>query len=875
MSDQGDALNTALASRYRLERELGRGGMATVYLAEDLKHHRQVAIKVLKPELTASLGAERFLREITIAAKLHHPNILMLIDSGDADGFLYYVMPYVEGESLRDRLTREPQLPLGEAVAIARDVAEGLDHAHAQDIVHRDIKPENILFDSGRWVITDFGVARAVTTAGGEKLTETGIAVGTPHYMSPEQASGAAAIDSRADIYALGCVVYEMLGGEPPFTGSTPQAILSRQVTDPVPNLRTLRTTVPEGVVQAIERALNKSPVDRFATAVEFSTALSAAPTAAPRRAEVAARGKRRNRLALLIPLAAVGLLLIAGVVFLRPVEGTALVRNRVVVAPLENRTGDSALDRIGLIAADWITNGVARMGVAQVVPAREALAALRMAGVAQSGDVDRSLPQVLAEETGAAILVTGSYHPRGDELEFQAQIMDMIEGAVLAALEPEQGAKDDPMAAIDQLQTRVLGAVAAHFGPGGLTEMAGSIPTFQAYQAYLDARDHIVRFEWPEAVEDLRRTIALDSTFVRAYLRLATAPLWNQRKWGAMDSLVQVIERRFDNFTPVERAHLDRVKARVAGDLPQVLAAARRQAELEPGMSQWVAAFHAWQDNRPREAIEYLESMDPDRGVVRDWFPYWNILAASYERLGEYREVLEVIERAKQRFPNLFWPRAEMLPLAALGRVGDVEKRLDDAIERGYLGSALSAAWALRAFGHLEASTRAARRVVEYFETHDSTDAVWEPNDLGGQAPGLQLILADALSLEGRFDEAERVYHELAQQFPDRIYMQGRLGIVAAHRGDTAEARRIAQELEAWKRPYLWGQHLAWSARIAAAQGDGDGAVRLLERAFSEGLEHHPAGSRSDYHGVEALEWWFEPIRDYPPFRELMRPKG
>jgi tetratricopeptide (TPR) repeat protein len=217
--------------------------------------------------------------------------------------------------------------------------------------------------------------------------------------------------------------------------------------------------------------------------------------------------------------------------------------------------------------------------------------------------------------------------------------------------------------------------------------------------------------------------------------------------------------------------------------------------------MRRFNAAFFAVLSNRPREAIGFLERLDPDRGVVRGWVPYWLILAASYEQLGEYREVLEVIERGKERFPNYYWPGVEMVPLAALGRVGDVEERLDNALERGSRRSALRAANALRAFGHLEAATRAARRVVDYFETHDSTDAVWEPYTQGGQAAGLRLILADALSLEGRFDEAERIYHELAQQFPDRI----------------------AQELEAWERPYLWGRHLAWSARIAAAEGSGE----------------------------------------------------
>src|SRR2546425_6143810 len=232
-------LQSAVADRYAIERELGRGGMATVYLARDLKHHRKVAIKVLKPDLAAALGPERFLREIEIAAGLTHPHILPLHDSGEAGGLLYYVMPYVEGESLRDRLDREGQLPLEDALRIARDVASALAYAHQHDVVHRDIKPENILLAGDQAVVADFGIARAITLAAGEQLTRTEIAVGTPSYMSPEQAVGGVQVDARSDIYSLGCVVYEMLAGEAPYAGPSPQASLARRLTHPLPPPRT------------------------------------------------------------------------------------------------------------------------------------------------------------------------------------------------------------------------------------------------------------------------------------------------------------------------------------------------------------------------------------------------------------------------------------------------------------------------------------------------------------------------------------------------------------------------------------------------------------------------------------------------------------
>jgi serine/threonine protein kinase len=271
-----ERLQAALAGRYRVERELGRGGMAMVYLAEDLKHRRRVALKVLQPELAAALGPERFVREIEIAARLDHPHIIPVYDSGAADGELYYVMPYVEGESLRQRLQRERQLPLEEAIRIATHVADALSYAHSRDVVHRDIKPENVLLTGDHARVADFGIARAISAAGGEHLTEPGMSIGTPAYMSPEQASATDRVDGRSDIYSLGCVVYEMLVGDPPFTGSTAQAIVARKLTGAVPSLRVVRDTLPAGVERVVLKALARLPADRFATASQFADALRA-----------------------------------------------------------------------------------------------------------------------------------------------------------------------------------------------------------------------------------------------------------------------------------------------------------------------------------------------------------------------------------------------------------------------------------------------------------------------------------------------------------------------------------------------------------------------------------------------------------------------
>ncbi len=277
MPDIGEQLQAALADRYRLDGQLGQGGMATVWLARDLRHDRDVALKVLRPELSAVLGADRFLSEIRIAARLDHPHILTLIDSGASDGILWYVLPYVRGDTLRQRLNREKQLAVGEAVDIARQVASALDYAHRQGVVHRDVKPENILFHEGEIVLADFGIALALREAGGNRLTETGLSLGTPQYMSPEQATGDRALDARSDIYSLGAVLYEMLTGEPPHSGATVQAVIAKLMTERPTSIRTVRETVSPELEAVVSRALAKIPADRWASAADFSRALDAA----------------------------------------------------------------------------------------------------------------------------------------------------------------------------------------------------------------------------------------------------------------------------------------------------------------------------------------------------------------------------------------------------------------------------------------------------------------------------------------------------------------------------------------------------------------------------------------------------------------------
>jgi len=314
-----ERIKAALASQYEIERELGHGAMATVYLARDLKHNREVAVKVLTADLAFALGPERFRREIDLATHLSHPHILPIYDSGEADGELYYVMPFIAGESLRARLNRERQLPVNEALRITCEVASALDHSHRHGVIHRDIKPENILLEDGQALVADFGIARAVSAVGGEKLTSTGVSLGTPTYMSPEQGMADPNLDGRTDIYSLGCVLYEMLAGQPPFTGRTTQALIARHSLDQVPSLSVVRSTIPEAVEDAVLRALEKVPADRFSTAAEFADALQACQTSGTgamrrtgRRTGTRKRSKQKN-LSLVALIVAFAVLAISG----------------------------------------------------------------------------------------------------------------------------------------------------------------------------------------------------------------------------------------------------------------------------------------------------------------------------------------------------------------------------------------------------------------------------------------------------------------------------------------------------------------------------------------------------------------------------------
>jgi tRNA A-37 threonylcarbamoyl transferase component Bud32/tetratricopeptide (TPR) repeat protein len=515
-----DRLKAALADRYAVEIEVGSGGMATVYLAEDLKHHRRVAVKVLRPELAAALGTERFLREIEIAAGLAHPNILPLHDSGEADGLLFYVMPYVEGESLRERLNREGQLPLPEATQITREIADALSYAHGRGVIHRDIKPENVLLQAGHAVVTDFGIARAVSEAGGEKLTETGLAVGTPSYMSPEQASGERRIDARTDVYSLGCVLYEMLAGEPPFTGPTPQAIVARSLTETPRPLRVVREAIPAGVERTAGKALARSAADRYQTADEFASALNASESG-----EHPTRERRRMPwLAMGIGAAAVVAVLAVGAKAFLGRESTSVVpsASRIAVIPPSPASPDTALARIGRDLVITLSAAMEGIGDIRMVSAQTILAQLEDPSATYTLDQAAAL----ARQLDASSLLHGGILRAGDDVRVEMGLYTSDSLAAVARV-AAAGQPDDLLALTDSLTWALLSQVWTAREPPTPSLAAVTTRSLPALRAFLDGERAFADGRWLDAAAAYSRAWRADSTFWLAsmlYSFVATA---------------------------------------------------------------------------------------------------------------------------------------------------------------------------------------------------------------------------------------------------------------------------------------------------------------------------------------------------------------
>jgi len=501
--------------------------MATVYLAEDLKHHRKVAVKVLLPELAAALGADRFLREIEIAARLDHPHILPLYDSGEAGGFLFYVMPYVEGESLRDRLDREKQLPLEDALQIAREVADALAYAHRQDIVHRDVKPENIMLSGGHARMADFGIARAMSAAGSGRLTSTGLAIGTPVYMSPEQATGSSEVDGRSDLYSLGCVLYEMLAGIPPFTGTAETIVRQHLLVEPPP-ISSLRPAVPPQVAAALARALAKTPADRYSPVGHFAEALrpvamggttAPVPAAAPVRRWSA---RRIGGIAALLLLAALALM---RVVHQGPwasliSKGMIANRERVILADFENRTAESSA---GATVTELMRIGLSRSQAVSLVDPGQVGRILEMMARDAAKGLPASVALEAAERDGIRAVISGEVVAVGNRITLTARMV-AVGGRVLVAESENASSLEELTGAVDRLSGRLrekfgetLSTIDASQPLDKVT--TGSIKALRVFSQGLQAYN---QGDNARAVQLIEEALREDTTFAMAYRKLA-----------------------------------------------------------------------------------------------------------------------------------------------------------------------------------------------------------------------------------------------------------------------------------------------------------------------------------------------------------------
>ncbi len=697
MPDVLPRLRESLSDHYTIERELGRGGMATVYLATDLKHNRKVALKVLHPELAASVGHERFLREIEIVAGLTHPRILTLIDSGEADGFLYYVMPFVEGETLKDRLGRDGALPVDESLRIARDVADALSYAHEKGVIHRDIKPSNILFEAGHAVISDFGVARAVGVAGAEDATATGMAVGTPKYMSPEQAA-AGEVDGRADVYALGCVLWEMLAGDAPFDAPTPQAILALKASDSTPSLRTRRKSVPPDVEGVIAKAMAPVQADRYATAMDFERALAAPETAEklwPRRS----RQARTRALAgvAIVALAALG----AWWMFGRGTPLEAAGPYPLAVLPPENLTGEEDYFIAGQHQA--LIDQLAAIGGLRVISRNS---------VMQYRDTEKTIPEI-ADELGVRGVVASSLTRLGDTVRIQVQLIEAVPQEDLVWT----GSYDEVISGLYTMYGEAARSIAAgaevELSPAEETRLGGTRQIDPAtYEAYLKGMHHLNKDTpediaqglaylhdatdrspadamawaglalgystlghgpfsspdaWPRARAAAERAVRLDSTLAEAWSALADVRFYADWDWvGAEEAF-----RRANEMNPsIAMNHFHYAwLLLVVGRYDEAVVEHELAKELDP-FTPFQSALLGWcylyggETERAKEEARRTLELNPD-GVFGLF-----VLGSALQLEGRHEEAIATHERMGELYPFVRW-----LTGATYARAGRMEE--------------------------------------------------------------------------------------------------------------------------------------------------------------------------------------------------------
>ncbi len=871
-----EQLHAALAGRYVIQRVLGHGGMATVYLAEDRKHERLIALKVLRPELAAALGSDRFLREIRITARLTHPNILPLLESGEADRFLYYVMPYVDGESLRDRLDREQQLPLEDALQISREVADALSYAHSHDVVHRDIKPENILLEAGHAVVADFGIARAVSAAGGGSLTATGIAVGTPAYMSPEQAAGSRELDGRSDLYSLGCVLFEMLAGRPPFMGPTVESVVHQHLAAEAPVVTSIRPAVPAWVAAALARALAKTPADRFNRVALFAEALVHRGTGVPTAADV--RPARRSwRHSALLGAGWVAVAVAVGVGVLsrvrdgrRAAREVNAARTAIAVLPFQNLSaqGPHAYFAGGL--HDELLTQLAKVAALRVISRTSVM----------SYQTTTKPLREIAEELTVGTIVEGSVQVLGERLRVSVQLIDAATDEHLWA-ERYDRTLDDAFAVQSEVAQRIVTAVGATLTSAEASAM-GTAPTAnpEAYRLYLQGWEYVRRPGWGredlESAQQLfERALALDPRFALALAELSV--VHGAMQWLRYDpSLARVARQR-------EAAE---AALRLAPDLPQ--------AHRAMGLA------HYWGRR------DYARALDEFgialRGLPNDAY-LLSLIGFVHRRLGNWSEVYAAFERAVQLDPRdatLFWDLGGS-SYVLTRRYADAVRAYDRALVLApdFVDAAVGKAltyllWRgardtlrtlldrlppdapLGSFG----SAAGQRAALLLWERRPDSLLVFlatpGPRVLAGQYAFLPrcLYAAWAHRLRGNeaaarvaFDSARVLLDSVVAELADdwRVHAARGLALAGLRRRDAAlrEARWLEQSV-VYREDAVFGRLVAEErARILAQAGAADAALEEIERLLA-------GPAFVSVHTLRLDPRW-DPIREHPRFRALL----
>jgi eukaryotic-like serine/threonine-protein kinase len=873
-----EQLRSGLADRYRIERELGRGGMATVFLAHDLRHDRPVALKVLHPALAATLGPERFQREVKLAARLQHPHILTVHDSGDTAGQLWYTMPFVRGESLRDRLRREGQLPVEVAVDLTRQVALALDYAHREGVVHRDLKPENILLSDGQALVADFGIAKAVSPAGDAQLTETGMAIGTPAYMSPEQAVGGQ-VDGRSDVYALGCVVYEMLAGEPPFTGATPQALIAKRVLEPVPHVRTLRDSVPESVEQALTRALARIPADRFQTAAEFARALdgpivetaSQSRGSAGRTSATAAPPLLRQRLTpIRLWALGLGILIILGGLFAwwrsHPLPGRGNPGPaRLAVLPFKN-LGDSA----DAYFADGITDAV--RGKLAGIPGLQLIASTSSEEYRRT----RKAPSQVARELGVRYLLIGKVRwQKGSgmsRVEVSPELVDLgdPDAPTTRWQQPFDAALTDVFQAQADIAARVAEALGVTLGDSARGQLAAR-PTqdLAAYDVYLRALD-LRRTDAPAAVAAFEQAIARDSGFALAWADLAitrqhfssvgfTPREQVERSKDDAEQALALDPRLPQGYFALGQYHTRRGEYdRALVEYGRGLAVAPNDGDLLSGVAEVHLRRGEWE--RAVRAAREIESLDP-----RSTLPLL-VEAFALMHARRFDEALAVAERGMAIDPSASqWYDFRIETRAAQGDLAGARRELDFAYHRlgyartvVYVGRQYDPQWVLPDSGK-------AFLLRQRPEVMEGDTADW----------GLTLAIAarfleDTNRARAYADTARRwLEARRAAQPPDHLpadYWRTGLCLAYALAGLAREARRTCDALlEQPSVDVTWRfAELSFYARAAVVLGDAERALSALERLTTGPGWITPAWLR--------LDPTFDTLRRNPRFERLVR---